>query len=247
MIFDAAELDAASAYKLLIGSVIPCAVAWVSTVSPEGVANLAPISFFTPVGRKPPMVSITLQPRSDGVTMKDTFVNIRDTGEFVTNLATLPQADAMHASAFEFDPGVDEFEALGLEKEPSEVVRPPRVKDAPIAFECVVDRIIPVGDDGVDHVVWGRVVRFHIRDDLYLERGRIDTAALPAVARLAGEYTVVDNVFTTPLTEALLKARHGHRIRSLDAQGAQDAQSAGWSPLNGKDRSPSGAASGSGT
>ncbi|MET8299209.1 flavin reductase family protein, partial [Streptomyces sp. NPDC005180] len=118
MIIDAAELDAASAYKLLIGSVIPRAVAWVSTVSPEGVANLAPISFFTPVGRKPPMVSITLQPRSDGVTMKDTFVNIRDTGEFVTNLATLPQADAMHASAFEFDPGVDEFEALGLEKEP---------------------------------------------------------------------------------------------------------------------------------
>ena len=189
------------------------------------------------------MVSITLQPRSDGVTMKDTFVNIRDTGEFVTNLATLPQADAMHASAFEFDPGVDEFEALGLEKEPSEVVRPPRVKDAPIAFECVVDRIIPVGDDGVDHVVWGRVVRFHIRDDLYLERGRIDTAALPAVARLAGEYTVVDNVFTTPLDE-VLKARHGHRMRSLDAQ---DAQSAGWSPLDGKDRSPSGAASASGT
>ncbi|MGW5247814.1 flavin reductase family protein, partial [Streptomyces sp. NPDC004129] len=157
MIIDAAELNAASAYKLLIGSIIPRAVAWVGTVSQDGVANLAPISFFTAVGRKPPMVSISLQPREDGVTLKDTFVNIRDTGEFVTNLVTLPQADAMHSSAFEFGPEVDEFEALGLEKAPSEVVRVPRVKGAPIAFECVVDRIMPVGDDGVDHVVWGRV------------------------------------------------------------------------------------------
>src|SRR5690242_3395470 len=109
MIIDAAELDAAHAYKLLIGSIIPRAVAWVSTVSTGGVANLAPISFFTAVGRKPPMVSITLQPQADGVTLKDTFINIRDTGEFVTNLVTLPQADAMHGSAYGFEPHVDEF------------------------------------------------------------------------------------------------------------------------------------------
>lgn len=235
MIIDAAELDAAHAYKLLIGSIIPRAVAWVSTVSREGVANLAPISFFTAVGRKPPMVSITLQPQGDGVTMKDTFVNIRDTGEFVTNLATLPQAEAMHRSAFAFGPEVDEFEELGLQKEPSEVVRAPRVKEAPISFECAVDRIIPVGDDGVDHVVWGRVVRFHVRDDLYLERGRIDTAALPAVGRLAAEYTLVDNVFTTPLDKELLTARHGRRMRRLDARPDH------WSPIDTGEWSPSGA------
>ncbi|MGI5142727.1 flavin reductase family protein [Streptomyces sp. CA-106110] len=235
MIIDAAELDATHAYKLLIGSIIPRAVAWVSTVSDEGVANLAPISFFTAVGRKPPMVSISLQPKADGVTLKDTFLNIRDTGEFVTNLATLPQADALHHSAFEFDRDVDEFTALGLAKEPSEVVRPPRIKEAPISFECVVDRIIPVGDDGVDHVVWGRVVRFHVRDDLYLERGRIDTAALPAVGRLAGEYTLVDNVFTTPLDQELLAARQGRRMARLDAKTAD------WSPLDTKEWSPSGA------
>ncbi|MFJ1609504.1 flavin reductase family protein [Streptomyces sp. NPDC088253] len=234
MIIDAAELDAAHAYKLLIGSIIPRAVAWVSTVSTEGVANLAPISFFTAVGRKPPMVSITLQPQADGVTLKDTFVNIRDTGEFVTNLVTLPQADAMHGSAYGFEPDVDEFEALDLGKEPSEVVRAPRVKDAPISFECVVDRIIPVGDDMVDHVVWGRVVRFHVRDDLYLERGRIDTAALPAVGRLAAEYTLVENVFTTPLDKDLLEARHDQRMQRLDGRPAD------WSPINTKEWSPSG-------
>ncbi len=148
-----------------------------STLSTDGVANLAPFSFFTAVGRKPPMVSISMQHRSDGVTLKDSFVNIRDTGEFVTNLVTLPLADAMHKSAFEHAPEVDEFAVTGLEKAPSTVVRPPRVANAPVAFECKLERLFTVGDHD-DHVVWGRIVAFHIRDDLYLPGGRIDTAAI---------------------------------------------------------------------
>jgi flavin reductase (DIM6/NTAB) family NADH-FMN oxidoreductase RutF len=170
MIIDSATLNPTSAYKLLIGSILPRAIGWVSTQSEDGVANLAPISFFTAVGRKPPMVSLSLQPRSDGVTLKDTFVNIRDTGEFVVNMVTLPQAHAMHRSAFEFASDIDEFAAVGLEKEPSVAVRPPRVKDAPIALECKLDRIIPIGDLN-DHVVFGEVVRFHIRDDVYSRAG----------------------------------------------------------------------------
>ncbi|MGM9488303.1 flavin reductase family protein [Ideonella sp. YS5] len=110
MIIDSATLNPASAYKLLIGSILPRAIAWVSTQSTGGVANLAPISFFTAVGRKPPMVSLSLQPRSDGTTLKDTFVNIRDTGEFVVNMATLPQAHALNRSAFEFPSEVDSTE-----------------------------------------------------------------------------------------------------------------------------------------
>ena len=116
MIIDTEDLDPTSSYKLLIGSVLPRAIAWVSTSSTAGVGNIAPVSFFTVVGRFPPVLSITLQPRSDGVTLKDTFVNIRDTGEFVVNIATIGQADAVHRSAYEFDTDVDEFEALGLEK-----------------------------------------------------------------------------------------------------------------------------------
>jgi flavin reductase (DIM6/NTAB) family NADH-FMN oxidoreductase RutF len=142
-----------------------------------------------------------VSPRSDGVTLKDTFVNIRDTGEFVTNLVTLPQAHAMHDSAFEFPPGVDEFDAVGLDKAACDVVRPPRVKGAPVAPECKLDRIIPMGSIG-DHVVFGRVVRFHIDDDAYLSRGRIDAAALGAVGRLGGGYTLVDKSFTMRLDEA---------------------------------------------
>jgi flavin reductase (DIM6/NTAB) family NADH-FMN oxidoreductase RutF len=215
VIIDAAGLDAASAYKLLIGSIVPRAIAWVSTLSRDGVANLAPISFFTGVGRQPPVVSLSLQPLSDGVTLKDTFINIRDTGEFVTNLVTLPQADQMHRTAHEFASDADEFAEVGLEKAASEIVRPPRIREAPIAFECVLERIIRSGDLG-DHVVWGEVVRFHIRDDLYLERGRIDTAALPAVGRLAAEYTLVNNVFLTPLEQGVLGVHGGRRMARLD-------------------------------
>lgn len=233
MIIDAAGLDPVSSYKLLIGSILPRAIGWVSTLSTEGVANLAPISFFTAVGRQPPMVSLSLQPRSDGVTLKDTFINIRDTGEFVTNLVTAPHVEQMHRTAFEFEPGVDEFDAVGLEKAPSVVVRAPRVKGAPIALECTLERIIPIGELG-DHVVFGEVVRFHIRDDIYLDRGRIDTAAVPAVGRLAAEYTLVQNAFMTPLDAALQSTLSGLRTERIDGR----AQ--GYSPIDGRAWSASG-------
>jgi flavin reductase (DIM6/NTAB) family NADH-FMN oxidoreductase RutF len=232
MIIDSSTLDPTSAYKLLIGSILPRAIGWVSTLSSDGVANLAPISFFTAVGRKPPRVSLSLQPRSDGVTLKDTFVNIRDTGEFVVNMATLPLAHALHRTAFEFDSDVDEFTAVGLEKEASAAVRPPRIKGVPISLECKLDRIIPMGE--LEHVVFGEVVRFNIRDDVYLEGGRIDTGALQAVGRLAAEYTLVHSVFTTPLDEELLATLHGKRARRLD--GKPDS----YSPIDTKEWSASG-------
>ncbi|RZI53665.1 MAG: flavin reductase family protein [Pseudonocardia sp.] len=214
MIIDGSTLDPTAAYKLLIGSILPRAIGWVSTVSTDGVANLAPISFFTAVGRKPPMVSLSMQARSDGH-LKDTFVNIRDTGEFCTNLVSLPHAHQMHRTAAEFPSNVDEFDAVGLEKAPSQLVKPPRVAGAPISFECTLERIIPIGDLD-DHIVFGVVERFHIRDDLYLDRGRIDTAALNPVGRLAAEYTLVENVFTTPLEDHILEARREARMRRLD-------------------------------
>src|SRR5262245_66642951 len=106
---DPEELNPTSSYKLLIGSVLPRAIAWVSTESTTGVGNIAPVSFFTVVGRFPPVLSITLQPRSDGITLKDTFVNIRDTGEFVVNIANIALADALHGSAYQFELYLDEF------------------------------------------------------------------------------------------------------------------------------------------
>lgn len=234
MIIDPADLDPTASYKLLIGSVLPRAIAWVSTSSTTGVGNIAPVSFFTVVGRKPPILSISLQPRSDEITLKDTFVNIRDTGEFVVNLATIGQADAVHRSAFEFRSEIDEFEALGLEKAASEVISAPRIAGAPISFECVVDRIIPM-PPLPDHVVWGRVQRMHIRDDLYLPNGRVDVGALGVFGRLAGEYTMVDNIFTTPLPDGLAESLSAQRATRLDGHPT------GYSPIDTAEWSPSGA------
>jgi flavin reductase (DIM6/NTAB) family NADH-FMN oxidoreductase RutF len=236
MIIDCATLDPTSAYKLLIGSITPRAIGWISTLSQGGVANLAPISFFTGAGRRPPMVCIGLQPRSDGVTLKDTFVNIRDTGEFVANMVTLEQAHEMHRSAFEFPSGTDEFAEVGLEKAPSEVIRAPRVAGAPISMECRKHMIIPLGDIG-DHMVIGEILRFHIRDDLYLDRGRIDTAAIHSVGRLAAEYTLVENVFVTPLDGKIISDRANSRMRRLDGH------EEGFSPIDTKAWSPSGSTS----
>ena len=227
MIIETGDLPEAAAYKLLIGSIVPRPIAWVSSVSLGGVSNIAPISFFTAVGRRPPMVSISLQPRSDGLTLKDTFSNIRDTGEFAVNIATTAQSDAVHRSAYEFEPHEDEFELLGLEKAPCQVISAPRIAASPISYECRVNRIIPVS--ATENVVWGEIVRFHIRDDLYLDNGRIDTAALSPLGRLAAEYTHIENVFTTPLPDETLAALDGARMRRLD--GLESAFSPITTPL----------------
>ncbi len=229
MIIDADSLDAVQSYKLLIATVVPRAIGWISTLSTDGVANLAPFSFFTVVGRKPAVLSISMQHRTDG-TEKDTFVNIRDTGEFVANLVTLPTIGQMHQSAAEHPPEVDEFVAVGLEKAACEVVKAPRVAVAPVAMECKLDRLFTVGDFG-DHVIWGRIVRFHISDDLYLPGGRFDTAALGIVGRLAAEYTLVENVFTTPVEPSVLAAYEGRRMERLDGKPSDYSAVAqpGWS------------------
>src|ERR1700753_3404981 len=217
MIIDTADLDPTSSYKLLIGSVLPRAIAWVSTASTSGVGDIAPVSFFTVVGRFPPVLSITLQPRSDGVTLKDTFVNIRDTNEFVVNIASISQADAVHKSAFEYDSAVDEFEALGLKKAPSEVIGVLSFADGPIPFACVVNRITPM-PPLPDHVVWGDVKRIHVRDDLFLDRGRIDVGACGACARCAGESTLVNTIFSPPLPDGLATELAATRAERLDGQ-----------------------------
>ncbi|MDR6972896.1 flavin reductase (DIM6/NTAB) family NADH-FMN oxidoreductase RutF [Leifsonia shinshuensis] len=195
------------------------------------------MSFFTVVGRMPPMLSISLQPRADGETLKDTYLNIRDTGEFVINMTTLENAHRVHRSAFEFASDVDEFEALGLTKGNCEVISAPRILEAPVAFECTVDRIIPT-PPLPDHVVWGRVERFHIRDDLYLPGGRIDVGATGAFGRLAAEYTLVDNIFTTPLADEVVEHWRTHRAPRLDDRPAD------YSPLDTTAWSPSGSTTG---
>jgi len=233
MEIDPTTLDTDALYKILIGSVVPRPIGWASTVSTTGVANLAPFSFFTVVARNPPMVSLTIQPRSDRIRLKDTLINARETGEFVINIVSLPQVNQMHLSSVEHDPETDEFVVAGLAKAPSVTVRPSRVADAPVSMECKVDRILSLGEAG-DHLVIGRVTRFHIRDALWLERGRVDTTGLQPIGRLAAEYTLANSVFSCPVPEDFVTAQSGGRMQRLDGKASS------WSPLDEKEWSAAG-------
>ncbi len=196
MILDPRDLGPRDAYKFLIGSVVPRPIAWVSTVSEDGTNNLAPFSFFTVASRNPPTLAVSIGPRTDDqAPEKDTLGNIRTTGEFVINVVSVPLANAMHESSLNHAPESDEFEAAGLTVAISEAVIPPRVAEAAVSFECVLDRVIEIGDD---HLVLGRAVRFHIRDELYRD-GRIDLEALDPLGRLAGNYTRLGGIFDLPM------------------------------------------------
>jgi flavin reductase (DIM6/NTAB) family NADH-FMN oxidoreductase RutF len=196
MIIDPSELDPQSVYKLLIGSVVPRPIAWTSTVSTGGVRNLAPFSFFTVASRQPPMLCISVGPRVDSnIPTKDTLDNVEETGEFVVNIVSLSLSNTMFESSKSHPPEADEFEKAGLTPAPCEVVGAPRVEEAGVGMECLLDRVLPLGSD---HLVIGRVVRFHVRDELYGENGRIDVAGLDPLGRLAGDYTKVETIFELP-------------------------------------------------
>ena len=196
MIIDPSELDPQSVYKLLIGSVVPRPIAWTSTVNEHGVRNLAPFSFFTVASRQPPMLCISVGPRVDSnIPTKDTLDNIEDTGEFVVNIVSLSLSNTMFESSKNHPPEADEFEKAGLTPAPCEVVGAPRVEEAGVSMECLLDRVLPLGSD---HLVIGRMVRFHVRDELYGENGRIDVAGLDPLGRLAGDYTKVETIFELP-------------------------------------------------
>jgi flavin reductase (DIM6/NTAB) family NADH-FMN oxidoreductase RutF len=183
-----------SIYKLLIGCVVPRPIAWVSTLSADGVPNLAPFSFFMAVCNDPPTLAFSSGRRVGN--KKDTVQNIEHTQDFVVNLVDDTRAEQMNLTSGEYTPEVDEFALAGLTAAASVKVKAPRVAEAPINLECQVIQILPVGR-GLHSLVLGEIVAFHIRDDLYNpQTGRIDMYALRPVGRLAGElYTHVHDIF----------------------------------------------------
>ncbi len=184
---DATEIEQQARYKLMIASILPRPIAWVSTCDLEGRPNLAPFSFFTGVCSNPPTLLFCPTVRGSDGEQKDTLRNIRATGEFVVNVVNETLVAQMNTTAAEVAPGVDEFALAGLTAAPSSVIRAPRVLEAPISMECKLQQIVVVGDGsiGSGQAVFGTILRFHIRADLY-EKGRILTERLHPVARLAG-------------------------------------------------------------
>jgi flavin reductase (DIM6/NTAB) family NADH-FMN oxidoreductase RutF len=195
--FDPKELTEKDVYKLLIGSVVPRPIAWVSTISTEGVVNLAPFSFFNVASRNPPMLCISIGPgvgEREG-TEKDTLVNIRNQKEFVINVVPSSLGNEMQKTSENLPSDVDEFEAAGLTTLDSTVVKPKRIKEAPIQMECQLEQVIQLGSD---HLVIGRMVRYHINDDYYLGNYKVDLKKLQPLGRLAGNYSESTEFFSLP-------------------------------------------------
>lgn len=192
MQLDPQTIPAQSAYKLLIGCVVPRPIAWVSSVSKDGVANLGPFSFFMGVCGDPPTIAFSSGRRQGN--HKDTVVNIEYTGDFVVNVVDDDLAQQMNLTSGEYPPEVDEFELAGLTPAPGVKVQAPRIVEAPISMECRSTQIIPVGR-GPHSLVLGEIVYFHVRDDL-IQGGRIDMHGLRPVGRLAGNlYSHIHDIF----------------------------------------------------
>ena len=183
MIIDPTTVAPQINYRILVGAVVPRPIAFVSTISPEGVRNLAPFSFFNVVCGDPPVICFSPIWRNPP---KDTIVNIRATGEFVVNIVSEDFADRMNICSGEYPSSVDEFSLSGLTPVESAVVRPPRVKESHVNMECRLMQIVDVSARPMGgSLVIGEVVRFHV-DDAVIEDFRIDADKLGAVGRMSG-------------------------------------------------------------
>jgi len=186
LIVDPREAGHQNVYKLMIGSILPRPIAFVSTISIEGVRNLAPFSFFTGICSNPPMVCFAPTSRRGVERRKDTLRNITETKEFVVNVVSEAIAEQMNITSAEFPPEVDEFEAAGLTAAASDLVKPPRVAESPVSMECRLHLNIEFSElPGGGSLVIGEVVRFHVADGL-MEDFRVDPDKLRAVGRMGG-------------------------------------------------------------
>jgi len=184
MLFDMETLEAQNRYKILASTVTPRPIAWVTTLSEDGVVNAAPYSFFNALGHEPPTLALGLLAGKGR--FKDTATNILATGEFVVNLVSEKNAEAMNVTCIDAPPDIDELELAGLTPAPSHAVRPPRIAESPVSFECRVLTSLVTGPHQT--IVIGRILRAHIDDAVVQDHERcyIDTQALRLIGRMHG-------------------------------------------------------------
>lgn len=195
-----------SVYKLLTGSILPRPIGWISTIDADGRPNLAPFSFFNVVCPKPPTVVFCPLIRGTDGKPKDTLNNVRLTGEFVVNIVTESLVQAMNLSSVEAPPEMDEFAFAGVTPQASHAVRPPRVQESPVHFECRLNQIVEISSaPGGGSLVIGEIVHIHVDERVLMGGDKIDLTALKPVGRLAGGgYVRVTDVFEIERPKSLL-------------------------------------------
>jgi len=189
VIIDPGTTEPRNVYKLMIAAIVPRPIAFVSTISVDGIQNLAPFSFFTAASADPPVVCFAPMIRAsrggDGG-RKDTLRNIQATGEFVVNIVSEEFAPQMNVCSAEFPPETDEFQASGLTPVPSDLVRPPRVKESHVHMECRLLEIVDVSAKPLGgSLVLGQVLRFHVEDG-WIENYQLDPDKLRPIGRMGG-------------------------------------------------------------
>lgn len=197
MRLDFSALSAREAYQWMITTILPRPIAWVSTISADGCTNLAPFSFFQGVCANPPtLMFVPVNNRQGG--KKDTVRNIEAVPEFVVNLVSRRLAEEMNATSATVPYGESEFAKFGVAAQASDLVRPPRVAAAPVAFECRLHQIVNIGEGPLAaNVVFGRILAAHLRDDVLDADGRPDSAKLDLIGRLGGEdFTLTREIFS---------------------------------------------------
>ncbi|BAY21519.1 hypothetical protein NIES2100_12730 [Calothrix sp. NIES-2100] len=195
MIIDPAQIDPRHSYQLLIGSIVPRPIAWVSTIANDGTPNIAPFSFFMGVSGIPPILAISVGSRRGS--KKDTLVNVEQSRELVVNIVSEEVGYQMNLTSGEFPPDVDEFKIAGLTPLPSKKVRAPRIAESPINIECLLQQVVYVGNEGnKSGLIIAEAVLWHIRDDLLTPENTIDVSKLHAIARLSGNwYSRTDDLY----------------------------------------------------
>lgn len=225
MYYDPEKNDHGLAYSPFKSCVVPRPIGWISTLSKDGVHNLAPYSQFQNLTFDPPYVMFAANQTSRG-TRKDTVVNTEETGEFVYNMATYPLREAVNLSAAEVPPEVDEFDLARVTKAPSIRVKPCGVAESPVQFECIHHQTLRLpgkGAMGTVDVVIGKVILVHIKDEVIGKDGRLDVVKIRPLARLGYyDYTTVDSLFEMVIpgdNASLLSGLEGRAGEAADGLG----------------------------
>ena len=186
MLIDPETTPVAEVYATMIRAITPRPIAWVSTISPKGITNLAPFSYFSGTGSIPPSLMFSVVNRADGA-RKDTIRNIETSKQFVINIVPFRIAEAMFKTAGEFDYEESEFDAANLTIKPSQRVAPPGVAESPIQIECELIQIVNVGEGpSAANVVIGKILLFDIDESVLNADAKIDPEKVDAIGRMGG-------------------------------------------------------------
>lgn len=186
---DPNTLSTVELHKILLTAVAPRPIAFASTIDAKGNVNLSPFSYFNVFSANPPIMIFSPARRVRDNTTKHTLENVKEVKEVVINTVNFPIVEQVSLASTEYEKGVNEFEKAGFTQIPSTKVKPPRVAESPVSFECVVDDIIELGDQGgAGNLIISRVVFIHINNEYLDDSGELDTKKLDLVARLGGSW-----------------------------------------------------------